>query len=70
MESQMMDIPHPHVVFTLPHQLNKLIKDNKWQLFDFLFKATSDSIKGWIEKLGLKIGNQGILPLSHKKTRR
>ncbi|MHB8089823.1 MAG: IS91 family transposase, partial [Anaerolineaceae bacterium] len=44
MESQMMDIPHRHVVFTLPHQLNNLIKDNKSQLLDFLFKAAAESV--------------------------
>lgn len=62
LKDEMMDIPHRHVVFTLPHQLNKLIKDNKWQLFDFLFKAASDSIKDWMRnKYGLKPGIISVL---------
>jgi hypothetical protein len=61
-KAEMMNIPHRHVVFTLPHQLNKLIKDNKWQLFDFLFKAASDSIKDWMgNKYGLKPGIISVL---------
>ena len=62
MESQMMDIPHRHVVFTLPHQLNDLIKDNKKQLLDFLFKAASESVMDWMQhKYGLKPGIISVL---------
>lgn len=62
MESQMMNIPHRHVVFTLPHQLNDLIKDNKQQLLDFLFKAASESIMDWMQhKYGLKPGIISVL---------
>lgn len=62
MESQMMDIPHRHVVFTLPHQLNNLVKDNKRQLLDFLFKAASESVKDWMwHKYGLKPGIISVL---------
>jgi len=62
MESQMMDIPHRHVVFTLPHQLNNLIKDNKQQLLDFLFKAASESVMDWMQhKYGLKPGIISVL---------
>lgn len=62
MESQMMDIPHRHVVFTLPHQLNNLIKDNKQQLLDFLFKTASESVMDWMQhKYGLKPGIISVL---------
>lgn len=62
MESQMMDIPHRHVVFTLPHQLNNLIKDNKQQLLDFLFKAAKESVMDWMQhKYGLKPGIISVL---------
>ena len=58
----MMDIPHRHVVFTLPHQLNNLIKDNKQQLLDFLFKAASESVMDWMQhKYGLKPGIISVL---------
>lgn len=62
MESQMMNIPHRHVVFTLPHQLNNLIKDNKQQLLDFLFNAAKESVMDWMQhKYGLKPGIISVL---------
>jgi len=61
-KDEMMDIPHRHVVFTLPHQLNNLIKDNKSQLLDFLFKAASESVMDWMQhKYGLKPGIISVL---------
>ena len=47
-KDQMLDIPHRHVVFTLPHKLNNLINDNKWVLLSALFKAAADAIKDWM----------------------
>jgi len=61
-KDEMMDIPHRHVVFTLPHQLNNLIKDNRSQMLDFLFKAASESIMDWMQhKYGLKPGIISVL---------
>jgi len=48
MKDQMMDIPHRHVVFTLPHKLNELVKDNKAKLLNILFQCAADSIKDWM----------------------
>jgi len=48
MKSQMLDIAHRHVVFTLPHRLNNLIKNNKACLLDILFKTAAESIKDWM----------------------
>jgi len=62
MKNQMMDIPHRHVVFTLPHQLNDLIKTNKSLLLDLLFKAAAESVKDWMwHKYGLKPGIISVL---------
>jgi len=47
-KDQMLDLPHRHVVFTLPHWLNNLIEDNKAVLLDILFKTAADSIKDWM----------------------
>lgn len=47
-KSQMLDIPHRHVVFTLPHKLNNLIDDNKWTLLSALFTAAAEAIKDWM----------------------
>jgi hypothetical protein len=61
-KDEMMDIPHRHVVFTLPHQLNNLIKDNKAQLLGFLFKAAAESIMDWMQhKYNLKPGVINVL---------
>jgi hypothetical protein len=48
MEKMMLDIPHRHVVFTLPHKLNDLISHNKWELLSALFTAAAEAIKDWI----------------------
>ncbi|QGY44733.1 IS91 family transposase [Maribellus comscasis] len=47
-KEQMLDIPHRHVVFTLPHKLNNLISDNKWELLSALFKAAAEAMKDWM----------------------
>lgn len=61
-KDEMMDIPHRHVVFTLPHHLNNLIKDNKAQLLNSLFKAAAESIMDWMRhKYNLRPGIIGVL---------
>jgi hypothetical protein len=61
-KDEMMDIPHRHVVFTLPHQLNNLIKDNKSELLGFLFKSAYESVMDWMQhKYGLKPGIISVL---------
>ena len=48
MKNQMLDIPHRHVVFTLPHKLNNLINGNKRTLLSALFAATAEAMKDWM----------------------
>ena len=61
-KKQMMDIPHRHVVMTLPHQLNYLIKKNGKQLLDILFRTASDTLKDWIgHKYNIKPGIISVL---------
>lgn len=56
-KSQMLDIPHRHVVFTLPHQLIPLLERNKKQILNILAKCSADTFKDWIKfKYGLKTG--------------
>jgi len=62
MEESLMRIPHRHVVFTLPHQLNGLIKENKWHMLNFLFNAAAESVKDWMwHKYKLKPGIISVL---------
>ncbi len=44
----MMDIPHRHIVMTLPHQLNGLIKKNKEKLLSVLMRVSADTFKDWM----------------------
>ena len=56
-KQDMMDIPHRHVVVTLPHQLNGLLKKNKAKLLTILSRTAADTFKDWMKaKYGIKIG--------------
>jgi hypothetical protein len=56
-KSEMLNVPHRHVVFTLPHGLNPLIKSNGKHLLNILMRTSADTFKDWIShKYGLKIG--------------
>jgi hypothetical protein len=56
-KSQMLDIPHRHVVFTLPHQLIPLFNRNKKLILNILAKQSAETFKDWIKhKYGLNIG--------------
>ena len=57
LKDNMLNLPHRHVVFTLPHSLIQLIKDNGKHLLNILMRTTADTLKDWIQhKYGLKIG--------------
>lgn len=61
-KSQMMDIPHRHVVFTLPHALHPLIKSNGSVLLNVLMHTTAATFKDWAEhKYKMKIGIISVL---------
>jgi len=61
-KSQMLDIPHRHVVFTLPHCLNGLVKRNKKELLTILSRTAADTFKNWmINKYGIKPGIIGVI---------
>ncbi len=56
-KSKMLDIPHRHVVFTLPHSLNGLIKRNKKKMLNILARIAADIFKSWFKsKYNIKIG--------------
>jgi len=61
-KNQMMDLPHRHVVMTLPHRLNNLIKSNGKELLDILLRTAADTFKDWMEhKYNLKPGIISVL---------
>ena len=56
-KKRMLNIPHRHVVMTLPHILNPLIKRNGKELLNVLMKTSAETMKDWIEsKYSLKAG--------------
>lgn len=55
---KLLNVPYCHVTFTLPHQLNALLKRNKKQLYNLLYQSAWQSIKN----LSLQKSNVGALP--------
>jgi Putative transposase/Transposase zinc-binding domain len=43
--SELLPVPYYHVVFTLPHEFNQLVLGNKREIYDILFKASSEAVK-------------------------
>lgn len=61
-KEKMMCIPHRHVVMTLPHHLNGLIKQNEKSLFNILLRIAADTFKDWmLEKYDIKPGIISVL---------
>lgn len=60
---RMMNIKHRHVVVTLPHELNPLIRRNKKVLYNVLMRLAADIFKDWI-RYKYKI-NCGIISVLH-----
>ena len=62
--SEILPVPHYHVVFTLPHLLNPLIRHNRKQLYDLLFQASAETLKVFSldsKHLGASPGFFGVL---------
>lgn len=56
-KSRMLNIAHRHVVFTLPHSLNGLLKQNQRQLLNMLSRAAANTFKDWMRnKYGILCG--------------
>ena len=61
-KKNMLDLPHRHAVFTLPHQLIPLIKKNKKELLNVLMRTSAATLKDWmLHKHGLKCGIVSVL---------
>jgi hypothetical protein len=62
LKSQMLDLPHRHVVCTLPHKLIPLIKANGKHLLNILFKTAADTFQDWaLHKHNIKLGIISVL---------
>lgn len=61
-EAKLLKIKHRHVIFSVPHALNGLIKNNKQIIHNFLFTASADTFKDWIlAKYSIKTGEISVL---------
>lgn len=46
----MLNIPHRHVTFTIPHELNWLIKRNQFLLLNMQMQASAETLSKWMEE--------------------
>lgn len=59
---RMLNIPHRHIVCTLPHSLTGLIKRNQYELLGVLMRTSANVFKDWmLSKYGIKIGIISVL---------
>jgi len=67
-KGNMLNIPHRHVVFTIPHQLNFLILRNKFILLNTLMQTSAETLKDWMNfKYNLQPGIISVLHTSGEK---
>lgn len=58
----MLNIPHRHVVFTIPHALIPLIKRNEFAMLNMQMQVSAMTLKDWMErKYGLRCGIISVL---------
>jgi hypothetical protein len=58
----LLPVPYFHLVFTLPHTLNRLIRQNRAVLFKLLFDAASQTLLEFGgERLGAQLGITAVL---------
>ena len=63
-QALLLPIPYFHVVFTLPHQLNPLIRVNQRTLYDLLFQTAAQTLQAFARDpthLGAEIGITAVL---------
>lgn len=63
-QALLLPVPYFHVVFTLPHHLNPLIRVNQRRLYDLLFQAAAQTLQEFARDpnhLGAELGITAIL---------
>jgi Putative transposase/Transposase zinc-binding domain len=63
-QAMLLPIPYFHVVFTLPHQLNPLIRVNQRHLYDLLFQTAAQTLQEFArdpQHLGAELGITAVL---------
>jgi hypothetical protein len=63
-ESELLNVPYFHVVFTLPDQVAAIAYQNKEQVYDIFFRTTSETLQTIAadpKHLGAEIGFFSVL---------
>jgi hypothetical protein len=63
-QAMLLPIPYFHVVFTLPHRLNPLIRVNQRHLYDLLFQTAAQTLQEFAhdpQHLGAELGITAVL---------
>ena len=61
-EAALLPVPYFHLVFTLPHELNPLIRQNQRALYQLLFAAASQTLLEFGQnRLGAQVGITAVL---------
>jgi len=63
-QQELLEVPYFHVVFTVPHQLNPLYRDNAKWLYDLLFRTVAETmleVAADPRHLGARIGFLALL---------
>jgi len=61
-EAKLLKIKHRHIIFSVPHALNSLIKNNKALIHNILLRTSADTFKDWfLSKYNIKTGAISVL---------
>jgi len=65
-KAELLPVPYFHCVFTLPHQLNPLILQNKHLMLGLLFKCVNETLAGFAKEPKWKFeGQPGFIAVLH-----
>jgi hypothetical protein len=68
-QAELLDVPHFHVVFTVPAEIEVIAYQNQTEVYDILFRAASETlhkIAADPQHLGAEIGFLAVLHTWHK----
>jgi hypothetical protein len=64
--SELLDVPYFHCVFTLPHELNPLVRQNKEAMLGLLFRSVNETLAGFAKHPKWKLeGQPGFIAVLH-----
>lgn len=65
-KADLLDVPYFHCVFTLPHEFNPLILQNKRVMLGLLFRAVNETLAGFAKEPKWKLeGQPGFIAVLH-----